>query len=100
VLPAEGEGLPGVVMEAMSYGVPCVASNIPCIPDLIDDGKSGYLCDKDNPEEFAARIKEILKSNEKWEILSKEALKKIKTFEWKEVINKYKKMYAEIGAKK
>jgi glycosyltransferase involved in cell wall biosynthesis len=100
VLPAEGEGLPGVVMEAMSYGVPCVASNIPCIPDLIDDGKSGYLCDKDKPDEFAARIRQLLKNSNALEIMSKESLKKIKSFEWDKVISKYKQMYKEIEAKK
>lgn len=96
VLPAEGEGLPGVVMEAMSYGVPCVASNIPCIPDLTENGKSGYLCDKDNAEEFAARIKQLLKNKDALENMSRESLKKIKAFEWDKVINKYKNMYDEI----
>jgi hypothetical protein len=93
VLPAEGEGLPGVVMEAMSFGVPCVASNIPCIPDLIDDGKSGYLCDKDKPDEFAARIKELLRDSNKKKRMGQEAQKKIKSFDWEKVILKYKGLY-------
>ncbi|HHE36623.1 MAG TPA: glycosyltransferase, partial [Candidatus Woesearchaeota archaeon] len=46
LLPSEGEGLPGVVMEAMSQGLPSVCSNIPCIPDLIDNNKNGFLCNK------------------------------------------------------
>ncbi len=96
VLPAEGEGLPGVVMEAMSFGVPCIASNIPCIPDLMENGKSGYLCNKDDVDEFAGKIKELLKDKTKLERISKEALKKIKSFEWEKVIMKYKKMYNQL----
>jgi glycosyltransferase involved in cell wall biosynthesis len=96
VLPAEGEGLPGVVMEAMSFGVPCIASNIPCIPDLTDNGKSGYLCTKDDYKEFAAKIKELLHDKAKREKMSKEAVKKINAFEWDSVILKYKKLYADI----
>jgi len=95
VLPAEGEGLPGVVMEAMSYGVPCVASNIPCIPDLIENGKSGYLCNKDDYEEFAARIKQLVKDTNKRKRMGEEALKKIKLFDWQKVISKYEELYCE-----
>lgn len=96
LLPAEGEGLPGVVMEAMSYGVPCIASNIPCIPDLIDNGKSGYLCDKDNIDEFVDRIKELLKNNVKTRRISTESVNKINSFSWEKVIPRYKKLYADL----
>ena len=30
-------------MEAMASEIPVVASKIPCIPDLIDDGKTGFF---------------------------------------------------------
>ncbi|MBN2052430.1 glycosyltransferase family 4 protein [Candidatus Woesearchaeota archaeon] len=99
LLPAEGEGLPGVVMEAMSYGVPCVTSNIPCIPDLIDNGKSGFLCSKDDVNEFARRIKELF-NNKKRNDFSRASLQKIKSFEWNKVIKKYEEMYRELYAKK
>jgi len=98
LLPAEGEGLPGIVMEAMSRGVPCITSNIPCIPDLIEDGKSGFLCDKGNVEEFAKRVKELANNRQKRESFASEALKNIKKFEWKEVLGKYQALYAELMA--
>jgi len=93
LLPAEGEGLPGVVMEAMSYGVPCVASNIPCIPDLIENGKSGFLCNKDNIDDFANQIRALGKNQAMRDKLGREALQKIKEFEWKRVIPLYEGLY-------
>lgn len=93
LLPAEGEGLPGVVMEAMSYGVPCVASNIPCIPDLIKDGTNGYLCDKDNPEEFARKIKLLIHNDSLHKKISKNALLDIRKFDWGIIIKKYNELY-------
>jgi len=37
------EGIPVVLMEAMSSGVPVVASDISGIPELVEDGRSGLL---------------------------------------------------------
>jgi len=96
LLPAEGEGLPGVVMEAMSYKVPCVASNIPCIPDLIENGKSGFLCAKDDIDEFARRTKELLRNKNLRERMGSEALKKIKSFEWSKVMQRYEGLYSQL----
>ena len=43
VLPSFAEGVPVVLMEAMAMEVPCVASRITGIPELIEDGVSGLL---------------------------------------------------------
>jgi len=93
LLPAEGEGLPGVVMEAMSFGVPCVASNIPCIPDLIENGKSGFLCNKDDIDDFANQVRALVKNQAMRSKLGREALQKIKGFEWKKVMSAYEGLY-------
>ena len=98
LLPAEGEGLPGVVMEAMAYGVPCVTSNIPCIPDLIDSGKNGFLCNKDDVDEFSSRITELAGDKRKRDSFSKQAIIKIKKFEWKNVLDEYEKLYEHVYA--
>lgn len=37
------EGIPVVLMEAMASGVPCVASRLSGIPELVDDGMTGIL---------------------------------------------------------
>ncbi|MEZ8612213.1 glycosyltransferase [Vibrio sp. 10N.239.311.D11] len=38
-----GEGYPGVIIEAYSIGVPVIASNWQCIPEIVLDGKTGFL---------------------------------------------------------
>ena len=37
------DGLPNVLMEAQSQGLACVATRVPGIPELIDDGATGVL---------------------------------------------------------
>ena len=43
VLPSLAEGIPVVLMEAMSSGVPCVSSPVNGIPELIEHGHTGLL---------------------------------------------------------
>lgn len=54
----EGFGL--TVTEALWKGTPVVASNVGGIPLQIQDGKSGYLVEPTDTDEFAARIIKLL----------------------------------------
>lgn len=90
LLPSEGEGLPGAVMEAMASGLPVVATSEGCTPDLIEDGKEGFLIKK---EGYANRIKEILNDKNLQEKFRTNSLEKIKKFNWKDVSKKYENLY-------
>ncbi|SDX28167.1 glycosyltransferase [Paracoccus sanguinis] len=51
------DGIPTVVMEAMSAGLPVLTTAISGIPDLVDDGITGIICDAD-PRSIAARVRD------------------------------------------
>lgn len=53
------EGLPFNVMEAMTCGLPVVASRIKGHTDLVDDRKTGFLCEVSNLTEFRSAILKI-----------------------------------------
>lgn len=60
VLPSHGEGLPNALMEAMASGLPCVASNVGAMGELLIQGETGMLIDPGNPSELADRLEELL----------------------------------------
>jgi glycosyltransferase involved in cell wall biosynthesis len=59
--PAEYDPFPSVVLEAANFEVPAVASRICGIPEMIEEGKTGYLVDKDDLKGFGDRLATLLK---------------------------------------
>lgn len=61
VLPSlEGEGMPNVVLEAMAWGLPIVATESGGLPSLIEDSTSGYLVPMRDPDTLADRISRLV----------------------------------------
>ncbi len=54
------DGLPNVLMEAQSQGIPCVSTRVSGIPELIQHGKTGLLVEPDDSEALAAAIEQLL----------------------------------------
>lgn len=55
------ECFPLVLLEAMAHGVPCVSTNEGAISEIIDDGTTGLIVKKQNPEDLADKLELLLK---------------------------------------
>lgn len=60
VLPSKIEGLPISMLEAISLGLIVVASNVGGIPELIEDGETGFLIDGYSPESIVKAICRVI----------------------------------------
>lgn len=58
------EGLPFNIMEAMSIGLPIVASNVKGHADLVNQGENGFLFEYDNIYEFCNYVKNVYEDRE------------------------------------
>jgi glycosyltransferase involved in cell wall biosynthesis len=59
VLSSVAEGMPRVLLEAMSAGVPCVAANVGGIPDIIEDSRTGFLVPPRDSEALAGAMAKV-----------------------------------------
>ena len=50
------EGLPNVLLEAMSMEVPVVSSKMAGVPEIIEDGKTGYMVEPGKSDQLAGAI--------------------------------------------
>jgi glycosyltransferase involved in cell wall biosynthesis len=54
------DGLPNVLMEAQSQRLPCIATTVSGIPELIDDGRTGLLVPPRDPEALAHALAALI----------------------------------------
>ena len=53
VIPSLQDNLPNTIVEAMASGVPCIASAVGGIPQMINHQENGYLAEPCHAEDFA-----------------------------------------------
>ncbi len=60
VVPSIYEGMPLVVLEAMEAGVPVIASAVSGIPEVVEDGETGWLVPPEAPDALADALAAVL----------------------------------------
>ena len=99
VFPSYREGLPVALMEAMSAGVPVVASRIRGNVDLIEDGVNGFLCDPDDADGFADKIRMLLDDPDLAAEFRNNGLEKIKGYDKNVIMEQLQKIYGEMNGR-
>ncbi len=88
VMPSLCEPFGLVFLEAMAYKLPCIASTVDAMPEIIRDGETGYLVDPDDVNGLADRITSLLLSEEKMKRMGAAASCTVKSrYTWEQVGN-------------
>ena len=93
VLPSILEGFGIAVIEAMALNVPYVATRIPPIVEVTNNGVGGLLFEPENVKELAKNIKKLLNDKELLDKKRKESKEFVKRYDWEIIIQKLKEIY-------
>lgn len=91
------EGLPMVLIEAQTCGVPAVAMECKCGPrDIITDGVDGFLTPPDDVDAFAERLSRLMSDDECRRRMALKALQSSRRFEADTMMQRWQQLFEEI----
>jgi N-acetyl-alpha-D-glucosaminyl L-malate synthase BshA len=97
LLPSEQESFGLAALEALSCGVPVVASNIGGIPEQVDDGSTGYLAPMGDVAAMAGHVLTLVRDPERWRHFSRRAREGVLArFQLAPAIDRYEALYREL----
>lgn len=101
VLSSIYEGLPLVMLEAMSCGLPVVSYDCPCGPkDIITDGVDGYLVPAGDERMLAEKICSLIENPAKRAEMGAEAVKKSENYSVDKIIPMWMELFERLVAEK
>lgn len=96
LLPSENEAFGLVALEAMACGVPVVATNTGGIPEVVEDGVSGYLAAIGDVDAMADAALSLLTDPARWQSASAAARRGAERFSAEHVVAQYEAYYSEV----
>jgi len=91
------EGLPTVILESMACGTPVLATPVSGVPDVVQDGKTGFLIHKKCDQEIATSIENILMRQDMNEISQNAKIKIEENYSIEEAIARYDTILTSIS---
>ena len=92
VLPSLKEGFPWVILEAMAAELPIVATSVGALPEIIENGKEGFLVEQKNSQALAEKIKWLMEHTQEAKVMGIEAKAKlVKKFSLQDMIESTEK---------
>jgi glycosyltransferase involved in cell wall biosynthesis len=94
VLTSLSEGLSITLLESMSHGIPVVATNVGGNPEVVVDGRTGYLVPPKNAHSLADRIVHLLRDPGLRLRMGEEGRQRVeRDFQLRDVANRYLDLY-------
>jgi glycosyltransferase involved in cell wall biosynthesis len=99
MLPSQSESFGLVALEAMASGVPVIASNAGGLPEVVEDGETGFMAPVGDVEAMAEGAVHILRDDATWRRFSATARRSaVERYGVDRVIPQYERYYQQIVA--
>ncbi|MDF2859421.1 MAG: N-acetyl-alpha-D-glucosaminyl L-malate synthase [Neobacillus sp.] len=100
LLLSEKESFGLVILEAMACGVPCIGTNVGGMPEVIEHGKTGFLCELGDINDMANKAITLLNDNQLHQQFVKDAEAIVSTkFRADQIVDQYEQIYFRLVKK-
>lgn len=97
LFPTRLEGLPLAALEAQACGLPVIATRGSSLPEVLQDGETGFLCPQDDVEAFAAAARRLAANPSLRQQMSKAArTRAVSLFDIERMIDHYISVYHSV----
>lgn len=79
ILPSYFEALPMSLLEAMSYGVPVIVTNVGSIPEVVSNSENGIIVEPGDPDGLGKAMISLLSDNKRLQSISENNYQKIQS---------------------
>lgn len=88
----------GVIPTAYGFKKPVVATNVGGLPEIVDDGRTGYIIPPRDPAALAEAIVDLLENPERCRLMGEQAYIKLKTdMAWSTIVKSLLGVYDELA---
>jgi len=99
VLPSLSEGFPVTILEAMATGLPIVTTRVRGLPEIVREGKNGFLVEPKNPEQITEKVLLLLENDDLMQKISGNNREKAKHYSWERVAQNLEEIYTKVTQK-
>lgn len=97
LLPSQSESFGLSALEAMSCGVPVVATSMGGIPEVVVHGENGYIAELGDIDRMAKYAVELLSSTKRWQVFSEKARERaVSQFRTDLIVPQYEQLYQSL----
>jgi glycosyltransferase involved in cell wall biosynthesis len=96
MLPSKSEGMPGMLIEAAMSGLPSIASRVGGVPEIVEDGVTGWLLEPDDEAGFVRAVAALARDGAQRVAMGHAARARGRRYEIETVAHAYRDVYAKV----
>jgi L-malate glycosyltransferase len=97
LLLSEKESFGLVALEAMACGVPCIGTNVGGMPEVIQHGETGYICELGDIDDISTKAITVLSNQQIHQQFAAESVAVVNTkFKAEHIVGQYEQLYFKL----
>ena len=100
LVPSRSESFGLVALEAAACGTPVVAAAVGGLRSLVADGRTGFLVEGRDPQDYAACVAQLLGNPSMAAVMSVEATARARRYRWSITAARLRRLYADLTARR